>query len=111
MALAMQLQSTSERLLRLAKLYESGMTSPLLDRAIDKAFEYEAQVATQQLAEIEADLGELESEYKMSTKEFMQQYRSGAVGDRMDFIDWASLAQMAEGLQDRIALLKDESVA
>lgn len=111
MALATQLQSTSDRLLRLAKLYESGMTSPLLERTIDKAFEYEAQVALQQLAEIESDLSGLEIEYAMSTEEFMQQYHRGALDDRMDFIDWASLAQMAEGLQDRIALLKDESVA
>ncbi len=100
-----QRKTTAERLIQLAHLYEGGQTSPLLERTIDKALAHEAETAQQQLAQIRQDLGTLESQYELSTDEFMRLFRAGKADDRMDFIDWASLAQMAEGLEVRAQLL------
>ncbi|MFZ1756273.1 MAG: hypothetical protein WBO46_21865 [Caldilineaceae bacterium] len=105
--MSQQQKTTSERLIQLAHLYESGQTSPLLERTIDKALAYEAETARQQLAQIRHDLRDLESQYELSTDEFMRLFLTGKVGDQMDFIDWASLAQMAEGLEARVRLLGD----
>lgn len=96
-------KTTAERLIQLAQLYEGGQTSPLLERTIDKALAHEADIARGQLVQIRQDLAELEMQYAMSTAEFVRQFRAGQADDRMDFIDWASLAQMAEGLETHFA--------
>jgi len=103
-----QRKTTAKRLIQLAHLYEGGQTSPLLERTIDKALAHEADTARQQLVQIRQDLGELENQYAMSTDEFVRLFRVGQVDDRLDFIDWASLAQMAEGLETRLHLLMDD---
>jgi len=105
MSLSIQLSTTAERLHRLVRLYEAGQTSQFLDRTIDKALAHEAEVARGQLAQIQQDLCELESQYEMSTNEFVRLFRAGQTDDRMDFIDWVSLAQMADGLNERMELL------
>jgi hypothetical protein len=96
-------KTTAKRLIQLAHLYEGGQTSPLLERTIDKALAHEAAIASGQLAQIRQDLAEMERQYEMSTDEFVWQFRAGQADDRMDFIDWASLAQMAEGLETHFA--------
>ena len=110
MSLSIQLPTTAERLHRLVRLYEAGQTSPLLERTIDKALAHEAEIARRQLAQIQQDLYELESQYEMSTNEFVHLFRSGQTDDRMDFIDWASLAQMADGLNERVELLLADGI-
>lgn len=102
-----QQKTTAERLIQLAHLYEGGQASPLLERTIDKALAYEADIARGQLAQIQQDLAELERQYEMSTDIFVRLFRAGQADDRMDFIDWISLAQMAEGLETRLQLLTD----
>lgn len=108
-AMLQQQKTTAERLIQLAHLYEGGQASPLLERTIDKVLAYEADVARGQLAQIRQDLAELERQYEMSTDTFVRLFRAGQADDRMDFIDWVSLAQMAEGLEARLQLLTDNS--
>ncbi len=111
MSVAIKSQTTAERLSRLARLYENGQASLLLERTLDKAFAYEADIARQQLGQIQEDLRGFESQYQMSTDEFVRLFHSGATDDRMDYIDWASLAQMADGLNERIHLLLAEPLS
>jgi len=46
------------------------------------------------------DLAVFENQYGMSTIEFFRKYISGETDDHMDFIEWASLAQMIVHLSE-----------
>lgn len=51
------------------------------------------------LDELNAELAEYERRYGMTSDEFQRLYRTGQTDDRMDFVEWASLVQMAENLR------------
>ena len=50
--------------------------------------------------EIKQVLADYEKQYGMSTVDFFRKYIAGETDDRMDFIEWASLAQMIVHLHD-----------
>jgi hypothetical protein len=98
----------SKRLEKLAKLYESGQVSAATARAVDKMLAYETRQSRHLLIETERDLSTYETKYKMATAKFMKRYQSGKTDDRMDFVERASLAQMADNLRQRIQALKNQ---
>jgi hypothetical protein len=74
-----------------------------LDRTLDKLPAHEAEDAQGQLAVLEADLSVFERQYGMSSAEFVRRYGAGPTDDRMDFVEWASLARMRDNLLHRLA--------
>lgn len=58
-----------------------------------------------QLRQFENDLAEFERRYHMTSSDFYTQYANGQTDDRMDFVEWASLVQMADKLRQRIQVL------
>lgn len=100
--------STAERLHALAELYEQGQASDLMDRTLDKLLHHEAEQSQALLNQLEADLAEFEGRYNLSSTEFYRQYQTGQMGDDMDYVEWASLVQMAENLKKRLHLLSGE---
>jgi hypothetical protein len=62
------------------------------------------------LAQLQADLLAFEQQYQLSSAEFYQQYQAGKMDDCPDFVEWASLIQMAENTQKELVLLiKDKA--
>ena len=103
-------ESVAHRLQRLAKLYEHGHPSATLERALDKLLDYEAETCRKQLAELQQDLAKLEQRYGQTSAEFYRQFQTGQTDDRMDYVEWASLFQMAHNLEERLrVLVGDES--
>ena len=45
----------------------------------------------------------------MASAEFYRRYQGGQTDDRMDFVEWASLVQMAANLEQRLRVLTGES--
>jgi hypothetical protein len=103
--------TTAERLAALARLYQGGQTSQLIDRTVDKLLAHEAEQARGQLAVLDADLAVFEQQYGLSSAEFQQKYQTGQTDDRMDFVEWASLLRMRENLLQRLQLLSGEKTA
>lgn len=54
--------TTAERLAVLARLYEGGQASQLMDRTVDKLLAHEAEQARGQLAVLDADLAAFEQQ-------------------------------------------------
>lgn len=52
--------STAQRLSALARLYEAGLSSPMMDRTQDKLLAHEAEEARHQLEALDADLATFE---------------------------------------------------
>ena len=100
---------TAERLHALAKLYEQGPVSDLMERTLDKLLRHEADACQTQLHQLQADLAEFEQKYQRSSTEFYQQFQAGQMGDAMDYVEWASLIQMTDNLTKRLRLLRGEA--
>jgi len=102
-------QLTAQRLERLAQLVRRQQVSEVMARTLNKLFDVEREESQQQLAQIQQDLVELENAYHMDSETFYRRWQTGEMDDRMDFVEWASLYQMAQNLQERLALLEPES--
>jgi predicted Zn-dependent protease len=100
---------TAERLHALAKLYEQGPVSDLMERTLEKLLRHEADACQTQLRQLQADLAEFEQKYQRSSTEFYQQFQAGQMGDAMDYVEWASLIQMTDNLTKRLRLLRGEA--
>ena len=100
---------TAERLRALAALYEQGQVSDLMERTLAKLLRHEADACQIQLRQLQADLREFEQKYQRSSTESYQQFQAGQTGDAMDYVEWASLVQMADNLTKRLRLLRGEA--
>jgi hypothetical protein len=101
--------TTAQRLRQLAQLYQQGQASELMDRTLDKLLTYEADLCQLQLRGLQNDLAAFEQQYGLSSKEFYRRFQTGQTDDEMDYVEWASLIQMANNLRERIRLLTSEN--
>lgn len=92
----------------LAALYREGQNSALIDRAVSRMLAYEAERCRRHLADLQADLAGFEQQYGLHSADFYARYQAGEIDDRMDFVEWAALAQMAARLEHRLRLLQGE---
>jgi len=93
----------------LAELYEKKQVSSLTAQTLNKAVEYEVSQSQAQLTEIEKVLTDYEKQFNMSTIEFFKRYQAGQTDDSAESMEWASLAQMAEGIRKRLAQFSEIS--
>ncbi len=103
------IQSTSEntarKLEQLAELYRQGQASEIMQKTLHKLFGYETETCRSQLRQLQNDLSDFEKQYRMPSDIFWQNFQEGKTDDRMDFVEWASLVQMALRLEKRLFLL------
>jgi hypothetical protein len=97
--------SAAQRLRTLARLYQQGQASELMERTLDKLMTYEADICREQLGQLQRDLAEFEQRYSLSSTEFYRRFQAGQTDDRMDYVEWASLVQMRDNLRKRLSLL------
>lgn len=93
----------------LAELYEKKQVSSLTAQTLNKAVEYEASQSQAQLTEIEKVLSGYEKQFNLSTVEFFKRYEAGQTDDSAESMEWASLAQMAQSIRQRLALFSEIS--
>ena len=101
---------TVRRLEPLTEVYRNNQASDLMNRTLQKLLKYETESSYQQLSQLEQDLASYEKQYGMISDEFFRRYQQGQTDDRMDYVEWASLIQMAQRLKTRLALLKGRHV-
>ena len=94
------------RLERLIRLYEMGHASSYLDRVLDKVFAQQATDDEALVKQLRAELNEFEAKYEMDSASFYAKFRTGELGDAMDFMEWASIYDMHEGAVQRLSVLK-----
>ncbi len=100
---------TEQALRKLTRLAKSGQVSDSLARNIQKLLGVEINQLEMDMAATEKDLAELEQQYHLPTADFFRQWQAGQADDCMDYVEWASLAQMAENLRKRLELLRGEN--
>jgi len=92
----------------LAKLYEKGQVSDLTAKTLNKLVDMEISQSRSDLEATEKDLQEFEKRYQMSTEKFYKRWQAGKLGDEMDYVEWASLAQMAHRIRERLEILASD---
>lgn len=102
-------ESTARRLQRLAQLYQHGQASALMDRTLEKLLKYETELSQAQLRQLRADLAELEQRYGLTSADFYSRFQSGQTDDHLDYVEWASLIQMAQNVEQRLEALTSEA--
>jgi len=100
---------TEQALRKLTRLAKSGQVSDSLARNIQKLLGVEINQLEMDLASTEKDLAGFEQQYHLPTADFFRQWQAGQTDDRMDYVEWASLAQMAENLRKRLEFLRGEN--
>lgn len=82
----------------LAKLISSLSTEEpkTLDERINQLASYStvSKSIQAELLELEKRLQTFESQYQMSSEEFSRRFRSGDLGDAMDFFEWSVFYEM-----------------
>lgn len=92
----------------LVELYEKKQLDGLTAQTLNKLVDMEASRLRMQLEEIERVLADYERQYEMKTAEFFKKYNTGQTDDRMDFVEWASLTQMADHLRHTLEEILSE---
>lgn len=100
---------TANRFGKLVELYKDGQVSEITAQTIGKLIDYEINQAKANLEATEKDLSAYEKRFGILTKEFFKKYQAGKIDDSAESVEWASLAQMAERLRQRLEFLVGES--
>lgn len=76
---------------------------------MDKFSNKEAGQKRSLLEQLQSDLLNFEQQYQLSSVEFYRKYQAGEKDDRLDFVEWASLKQMLDNAQKKLALLTENT--
>jgi hypothetical protein len=102
----MIIENTSENIAfkpeQLAEIYRQGQASEMMVRTLNKLFGYETETCKSQLRQLRNDLSDFEKQYGMPSDIFWQNFQEGKTDDRMDFVEWVSLVQMTQRLEQRL---------
>lgn len=93
---------TVGRLQSLLDLYLGGYQSPVVDQTVSKLVSLEAGQCRTELQRLAARLTIYEQQYGMTSREFYQRFRTGQVGDEMDFVEWSVFWDMHQATQKRL---------
>ncbi len=97
---------TLDKIRNLERIYIDGYGDDFMDRASDKLLAQQRAEDEISLNVLYGDLEELEQRYGMSSDEFAQRYRQGAMGDDADFVEWNAVFRMYTKVQNRLSLLQ-----
>lgn len=93
---------TVGKLQSLIRLYDEGYRSPVVDRAVKKLLAMEVKETQAELQRLEARLSAYEQQYDMASAEFYHRFRSGELGDDMDFVEWSVFWDMHQAALKRL---------
>lgn len=102
---------TLEKLKRLEQYLSAANAAadPVLDRALDKLLAREVANTREAKVRLVSQVEIFENMYGMSSETFYERYARGELGDKMDFVEWASTIDMLRNAERRLGALKQDS--
>ncbi len=85
---------------------KQGGYSEILASSLRKVITQEINNTQEKIKEIETDLQVFEQQYQLSSADFYHQFKTGTLGDEIDFVEWSAFYQMWSDLQGRLRLLQ-----
>ena len=96
---------TLDRLQGLEQLYRHGFRSVVIDQTINKLLAAEIEQAQAEQRDLQIRLSAYEEQYDLPSEEFYRRFRSGELGDGIDFVEWSVFYEMYQTLLERLRLL------
>jgi len=76
------------------------------DVTLSKLLNYEIDKLRERQNHMRGRLTTFEEAYRLKTEDFVRQFREGAMGDAVDFFEWAALADMYHEISQRLAAVE-----
>jgi hypothetical protein len=92
----------------LAELYKNRQVDAVTAQTLNKLVDLETSRLRLQLEDMERVMADYERQYGMKSADFFAQFEAGKLGDRMDFMEWSGLFQMAADLRKQLDELANE---
>lgn len=92
----------------LAELYKNRQVDAVTAQTLNKLVDLEASRLRMQLEDMERVMADYERQYGMKSADFFTQFEAGQLGDRMDFVEWSGLFQMAASIRKQLQELDNE---
>lgn len=89
----------------LEKIYQNGLEDSYLEKAITKVVAYEIGRTQKDIQVLKKDLNKLEKKFNMDSSTFFKKWKSGLLGDDVEFFEWSALYQMFFKAKKRLELL------
>jgi hypothetical protein len=89
----------------LEAVYQKDYQSDTADRVLDKLIELEQGKAQAELKDYKTLLQSFETQYKMSSDDFVHRFHKGELGDNADFFEWSAAYDMYQSVHQRFAKL------
>ncbi|MCP4167800.1 MAG: hypothetical protein GY759_18170 [Chloroflexi bacterium] len=93
---------TIGRLEGLLRLYHTGYQSPVIDKTVEKLVSLEVERSRSEMTQLRERLEAYESQYGMTSDNFYRRFRSGELGDAMDYVEWSVFWDMYQSTQRRL---------
>lgn len=100
---------TVGKLQSLIRLYRDGYRSPVIDQAVRKLVALEVEQTQAELQRLDSRLLAYEQQYTMTSDEFYQRFRSGELGDDMDYVEWSVFWDMRQATRKRLDELTEQA--
>ena len=100
--------STLEKIRRLEQYLSvnNAAADSVIGRTLDKLLEREISSTREAKARLESQLRTFEKTYGMTSELFYERFSGGGLGDKTDFIEWASTVEMVQNVERRLGALK-----
>ena len=85
---------------------EEDSGDEVTDVTLSKLLNYEIDKLRERQNHIRGRLTTFEEAYRLKTEDFARQFREGAMGDAVDFFEWAALADMYHEISQRLAAVE-----
>jgi|RhiMetdeSRZDD1v2_1073273.scaffolds.fasta_scaffold1777413_2 hypothetical protein len=76
------------------------------DVTLSKLLNYEIDKLRERQNQLQGRLTTFEEAYRLQTEDFVRQFREGAMGDAVDFFEWAALVNMCHEISQRLAAVE-----
>ena len=90
----------------LAKLYQMGYRSNIVDATIEKLVAMEQAGLETEAESLAAHLRAFEQRYQLSAAEFHRRFQAGELGDEADMFEWSAFYQMWLSVRERLETLR-----
>ena len=85
---------------------EEDSGDEVTDVTLSKLLNYEIDKLRERQNHIRGRLTTFEEAYRLKTEDIVRQFREGAMGDAVDFFEWAALADMYHEITQRLAAVE-----
>lgn len=100
------MQQTLLKVKNLEKFIQKHGDDTFISQTISKIMDYKTHKYNEEIKRLDKELKRFERNHKKESSVFLKEFKEGKLGDKMDFVEWASLYRMRNRLLEKKAELE-----